>query len=84
LVTGPGAAQSEAATKRKDVAVKGKKGLDRRGFLIRSAKGIGLVVAGMPLLNPDRRVFVSDGKAKALAYVPYRETPHILKYYETL
>ena len=61
-----------------------KKVLDRRGFLIRSAKSILLAAAGMALFNPARRVFASDGKAKALPYVPYRETPHIRKYYETL
>ena len=60
------------------------KAVDRRRFLIRSAKGIGLAVAGAVLLNPTRRVFAGDRKAKPLPYIPYRETPHIRKYYETL
>lgn len=58
--------------------------VDRRSFLIRSAKGIGVAAAGLMLLDPARRVFAQDREAKALLYVPYRETPHIRKYYETL
>ncbi len=61
-----------------------KKVVDRRSFLIRSAKGVGLAVAGVALLSPARRVFAGDRKAEALPYVPYRETPHIRKYYKTL
>lgn len=64
--------------------MKQQKAVNRRSFLIRSAKGIGLALAGAVLLNPARRVLASDRKVKPLSYIPYRETPHIRKYYGTL